>query len=380
MPIMVLKLAGQDNQFGNRFGSFLTDFACGIINGAHLIIIDAARHYEQRGAHQYRYGENFFNKIPHIYVNKYPPMNRTSLIHRYEATCNAHSIYPWDYDYPFPVNKLVPLFKKIMLPALHNQLIHMGVGTVSKSLLIHSSHRVIKGSISENDYNNYQDSPNLPDLPDLNTTLTPEQVSLLPLYPDVAIHYRCSDNVDFGGMGLLPFRHILSHIPPHGAGYIMILTEGNVSHRDFYHGCPAIVEALWYDITAAYPSATVVIRQAGHMFEAIAMLVHSKVVICSASSFCFYIATSNPHGRVYLPKRYFLTSYTHPEYIHHNRLNTIPDGYSIYEWRSTINDTNIRESYGEGGREGFLQRLTVDFVISKLRNTICIYKDHSVDC
>lgn len=381
MPIMVLKLAGQDYQFGNRFGSFLTDFACGIINGAHLVIIDATRHYEQRGDHQYRFGENFFNSIPHVYVNKHPATNRTSLINRYEATCISPSIFPWDFDYPFPVNKLVPLFKKIMLPSLHNQLIHMGIGTVSKTLLIHSSHRVIKGTIDEHEYNNYQSSTNLPDLPDLNTTLTAEQIAQLPLYPDVVIHYRCSDNVAFDRMGLLPFRHIISHIPVN-TKYIMILTEGTRqgTAAQFYKGCPAIVDALRSDVAAAFPTLEVVIRQGGHIFEVFALLIHSRIVICSSSSFCFYIATSNPHGHVYFPKRYFLTSHTQPEYINHNRLKTIPDGYSIYEWRATVNGTNMREPYGEGDREGFLQRLTPEFVMSKLRNTTCIYKDHSIDC
>jgi len=106
---------------------------------------------------------------------------------------------------------------------------------------------------------------------------------------DVAIHYRCSDNL-FGGMGLLSFGTLLKLIPPE-ANTIYIFTEyGNrLTGTPLAKAATHILQRLYSILSAAYPRAIVVIKRGGNEATAVAQLTLArKLTICSPSTFCVW--------------------------------------------------------------------------------------------
>lgn len=77
----------------------------------------------------------------------------------------------------------------------------------------------------------------------------------LPLIPDVAIHYRCSDNF-VGHYGFLPFKAFLDIVPPH-ASTIYVLAENrdrkNVHKKYLPPKCDAIFNAMFSFLKAHFP-------------------------------------------------------------------------------------------------------------------------------
>ena len=193
-------------------------------------------------------------------------------------------------------------FRSVMVPALKHIYDSIGVGTTINTTLLP-----------------FEDSNDFPDLStiynfEMNPTLR------LPLHPDVVVHFRCSDNIAFANMGLTQFHTILNLIPS-DSEFIMILTEGNTLSN-------AILKVLRLRILAKYPSVTqVIIREGGSIFSPIVSLVHAKTVICSASSFCFFFATSNVHGKVYMPTRPFYGNTVKME-----NFNTLEDQPPVRRW------------------------------------------------
>ena len=98
--------------------------------------------------------------------------------------CGLCDRYCWSAD--DPVFKQIPLVKSIL----------------NKALNYHLSVKNEQGLTLE--YRQYQLSGD-----DITNA---KKNQFLPLFPDVAIHYRCSDNL-FGGMGLMSFGFLISLIP-----------------------------------------------------------------------------------------------------------------------------------------------------------------------
>jgi hypothetical protein len=178
------------------------------------------------------------------------------------------------------------------------------------------------------------------DTPDLYNDLSIRNRTNLPLYPDVTIHYRCSDNIFFDNMGLLPFHHIVNVIPSQ-AEFIFIVTEGS-NPQDYQHVrsvCKPVLQALADKIKLKFPKANVVIRSGGRhhdaLFELFDMFVYSSVVITSASSFSTYMALSNSNGKVFLPYRRFMGHFNLTCYGSVGscgNVHTLHDGFPINFW------------------------------------------------
>ena len=112
---------------------------------------------------------------------------------------------------------------------------------------------------------------------------------------DVAVHYRCSDNL-FGGMGLLSFGTLVDRIPVE-AKTIYILTEygKRLKNTPLAKAASHILHRLYSILTVAFPKAIVVIKRGGNEATALAQLtLAEQLTICSPSTFCMW------PGKLYL--------------------------------------------------------------------------------
>jgi hypothetical protein len=127
---------------------------------------------------------------------------------------------------------------------------------------------------------------------------------VLPIIPDVAVQYRCGDNIGFGKTryGLLPFRAITDRIPA-TARHIYVLADSPLRSR--YHAyssrCSDILLALFKRLQTTFPAAVVAVKRGGDQFLDYARMARANVTICSASTFCLWPALANPHGQVHFP-------------------------------------------------------------------------------
>jgi hypothetical protein len=88
---------------------------------------------------------------------------------------------------------------------------------------------------------------------------------------------------------LARFIYVIADSPTRSVGHV-------------YSGrCETILQKLFEYLRGEYPAAVVVIKRGGDPFLDYARLAYSDVTICSASTFCFWPALSNPRGQVHFP-------------------------------------------------------------------------------
>lgn len=305
-------------------GFLLTNIACANQSGAHVIIINQGRN-----------DSVFWEELPKVFVNPNPSPNISQVYRKIRTICNPGAAFPWDDGYKWQSpDQLIWSFRPVLRRAIHKQMSSYGYFTYFNSTMVIPDH------LANGHHGGFVDEP------DLRINLWDNR-HILPRYPDVLVHYRCSDNVFFENMGLSPFHFILDNIA-NEAKYIFILTEKPMPSHEAL--CKPILEALRDDVSTKFPNSTVVLRRGGNIIVVYDMLMNSKLVLCSASSFCFYAATSNVHGQVFFPGRKYYNQYINIANIH-----TIRNIRSIYEWK--INGIEYNES-----------TLSPTFAINLLRN------------
>lgn len=339
-PIMVILSDLHHGQTGNIFGSLLSSIGCANMSGAHVIHLNLNKEPYQQDE------KTLFESIPKIIINKNPAVNITTVIHKYiENGCVLESAFPWEEKLPLKqANGMIYSFHTIVRKSINAQMKSAGFFKKYSTTLLHYN---LYTELYES--HNWQGT----DIPNLANMLSNIEISKLPKYPDVAVHYRCSDNLLVPGMGLLAFHHIKKLIPSH-VKYIFILTEDRDYNR---HLCRPILDALHNDIQSKYPNAYVVLRRGGYKIEILAMLMHSRITICSLSTFCFFFATSNKLGQVYIPSRhYFRRNNWYGQKIELNNIHTL-NNTSICSW-FWLNGTRIMKD----------EDLTAEIMIRTLRD------------
>lgn len=136
---------------------------------------------------------------------------------------------------------------------------------------------------------------------DFSTPVTPS--TILPLIPDVALQYRCGDNLGFSYMyGILPFFAFKERIPA-DAKYIYVLSDhpSRAPHSPYTSRCQTILKALFDYLKENFPQATIVVKRGGDLFLDYARFARAKTTICSASSYCLWPALANAAGVVHFP-------------------------------------------------------------------------------
>lgn len=303
LPIIVIETSNSIRSIGNVMGSVVTSWSCAHFSGAHAIVLD--RLDPKLSAIPNRVGNTFFTALPEIFVNKNPCKTRAEVLEVYKKLCPNNHRYPWIQS-KHPIGTFIPFFRDILQEPIRKQLLTFGKNITTTMILpqhqINTSHSKLA---------------HMEDIPDLYISLAATEREQLPVYPDVTVHYRCSDNIfERAQMGLLPFHSIIDNIPS-SAKYIFIVTEDLVHTAKMNGGsrstdeisavvrlCRPIIAALAHDIQKSFPSARVVTRRGGNnefLFEIVSMFMYSSTVICSASTFCMYFAAANPLGKVFLP-------------------------------------------------------------------------------
>lgn len=127
--------------------------------------------------------------------------------------------------------------------------------------------------------------------------------SILPLIPEVAIHYRCGDNF-VGHYGFIPFSVIISKIPK-DAQLIYVLAESRTRKTStkphLMKTCQRIFEEFYSILRKTFLNARILIQRGGDMYVDLARLTYSKVSVCSVSTFCLWPAMVS-NGTAYFPK------------------------------------------------------------------------------
>ena len=149
-------------------------------------------------------------------------------------------------------------------------------------------------------------SPEIATTVSLDTDFSNAKIGeVLPLVPDVTIQYRCGDNIGFSYMyGILPFTAFKPRIPT-GSKYIYVLSDhpSRAMHSQFTSKCQVILKALFIYLQESNPTSTVVVKRGGDLFLDYIRMAYSKVLICSASTYCFWPALANVQngGDVHFP-------------------------------------------------------------------------------
>jgi hypothetical protein len=127
----------------------------------------------------------------------------------------------------------------------------------------------------------------------------------LPNVPDVTIQYRCGDNIGFSYIyGILPFAAINSRIPPNSK-YIYVLSDhpSRAVHSPYSGRCQLILQSLFEFLKESNPKSIIVVKRGGDLYLDYVRMALSKVLVCSASTFCLWPALANVQrgGQVHFP-------------------------------------------------------------------------------
>jgi hypothetical protein len=288
-------------ELGNKLGNYFTEVGCAERAGLHFVAthrqwdlvnafhtIASAAVVGENNSSDKRYNNitysvaskaypslsdprlSFLNGLPDIIVHANPAPDENTAISNVHRECKC-TRYCWQ-DRGAPWVKIIPSIRTYMRAAI--------------SLYLDSLPKDATTTVSpDTDFSN-----GVPG-------------ARLPLIPDVALQYRCGDNIGFSYMyGILPFTAFLSRIPKEGTSFIYVLSDHptRASHSPYSSRCQVILEHLFNFLKTHYPKSTVVVKRGGDLFLDYARLAFAKVTICSASSYCLWPSLANT-GTVYFP-------------------------------------------------------------------------------
>jgi hypothetical protein len=264
--ILVYPFCLEARELGNRLGNYFHEVTCADDAGMHFIAIhpqwditgsitgNSSRNQDQKNRLA------FLQALPQVIVNPEPldhyhSGNRLNKHCRCNRYCWQHSDAPW-------VNR-TNLIGAYLRTAVQAYLTSLG---------------------------------DVPTELDLEHDLTNAPANTkLPLIPDVAIQYRCGDNLGFNyRYGILPFTAYDRRIPSN-AKFIYVLSDhpSRSLHSPNTARCKLIIEKLFEYLKNKFSSSIIVIKRGGDIFLDYARLTLAKTTICSASSYCFWPAVSN---------------------------------------------------------------------------------------
>lgn len=261
---------------GNFLGRYFNEASCAKVLGTHFISPRPLEKLKKDSYNELDVSRRFFAALPSTVVS---PINasRNEVLARIDTEC-ACKKYCWsDSSAPWIKNTqwIAKTFRKSLDAAFPNGELKTGFS----------------------DYHHTSDITN---------AKNPMQ---LPIIPDVAIHYRCGDNLGTiarpFGYGLLSFP-VLQRLIPKDAKYIYILSEP--VHRVHYladpiykEKCGQIIKWIFVFIANHFPDSTVLVSRGGNMFVDIARLTLANTTICSASTFCLFPSIAHNGTAVYFP-------------------------------------------------------------------------------
>ncbi len=265
------------HELGNKLGNFFSELGCAQAAGMHFMSVhhqwDIAGSFHGNATNATYSSDKhklaFLNALPSIVVHK-NPLDRFSVEKKLHHDCKC-TRYCWE---------------------------HGNAAWVNRTQLIG---HYIRKAVSA-----YLDSVDT----SLGTSIDPEvDISnavpgqLLPIIPQVALQYRCGDNIGFSYMyGILPFT-AFDNLIPAGTKTIYVLSDhpSRAVHSPYSGRCATILQTLFTYLSGKHPTATIVVKRGGDIFMDYVRLSRANVTICSASSFCLWPAIANTQAQVYFP-------------------------------------------------------------------------------
>ncbi len=277
MNVLVYPMCLRLFQLGNTLGYFFNEIACAAMSGAHFISIKKnfeIKEYESLvtvGKNQFE----FFNNLPDIILNPNHE-NGDKIRNKVRDNCICTQ-YCWENNNA-PWLHQTEIIGEYVRKAINA---YLKVADTSGGTLINST----------TDYL-YK--------PENNNS------SKLPLIPDIAIQYRCGDNIGFGKTryGLLPFYSMINIIKNSSIkNYIYVLADSPSRQitSPYSSRCGIILQSLLDNLKKHFPSSIIAIKRGGDQFLDYARLAYSPTTICSASTFCLWPALANNKGKIYFP-------------------------------------------------------------------------------
>lgn len=275
LNVLVYPFCMSTTEFGNRLGNYLTEVACAEASGIHFVAIhklfDLAGSFHGNSSNDLSEQRKlaYLSALPDIIVHKHPvsrdlAMRHVALHCQCTRYCWGEPTAPW-------VNRTssIKQYLQVAMKAYHNTVDQTKEQTVVA--------------------------------PDVDfTNAGPGQH--LPIVPDVAIQYRCGDNIGFSyHYGIIPFTAYDSRIPV-DSRFIYVLSDhpSRASHSPYSGRCGTILEHLFNYLKALRPLALIVVKRGGDLFLDQVRLGLANTTICSASSYCFWPALANK-GQAYFP-------------------------------------------------------------------------------
>jgi hypothetical protein len=267
------------HELGNRLGNYFQEVACAEASGIHFVAVHPQWEYPNaltsNSSHLQQLQNNvslsakiFFEGFPTILLHP-TPLDMAHASHKIQHECKC-TRYCWGHANAPWVNRTQNLRKYIQQVVTHYQQ-HIDL----------TASTTIDPTV---DVTNAKDTDHLP------------------LIPDVAMQYRCGDNIAFNYMyGILPFT-VVDHRIPSTAKYIYVLSDhpSRAVYSPYTSRCKLILEKLLEYLQERFPHAIIVIKRGGDLFLDFVRFAKAKVTICSASTFCFWPALSND-GDVFYP-------------------------------------------------------------------------------
>ena len=255
LPILYWRIHIYSGFIGNCLDAYFGSIACAHKSGFHFIGLSPQTDVD----------EPFFKALPYLipHPNPLTTTNRTEMHRVLDINCRCGK-------YCFGKGKVwesyIPEMRQIMKNALQNHLSQRQDGIFLQHKSLPLQHDQDYFHVDTNSY--------------------------LPLIPDVAIHFRCSDNL-VHGMGLLSLKTIIERIPKN-AKYIYMFSESGyrLVHRELELTSPFVVKGVWEELCRAFPNAYVIAKRGMNVFSTMAILGSANITICSPSTFCFYSTMS----------------------------------------------------------------------------------------
>jgi hypothetical protein len=290
------------HELGNRLGNYVQEVACAEASGLHFVSVHSNWEHSNaitsNSSHLVTQKNNhtaaaiaFFKGFPDIIVHP-NPLDKTHASAKIQHECKC-TRYCWGHGNAVWVNRTSNIRKYIQ------QAVQSYLHTIDSSA-----------------------SASIDPTQDVTNAKPGEH---LPLIPDVAMQYRCGDNIGFSYMyGILPFTVIDDRIPM-DAKYIYVLSDhpSRAAHSPYSSRCKLILEKLFEYIKQRRPNATILVKRGGDLFLDFARFATAKTTICSASTYCFWPALSSPN-KVYFPITSLIAGADSPELA--------PDFGSHFNW------------------------------------------------
>lgn len=273
-----------DDSIGNSMSVYIEGRICATATGLPFVAAPKTEPGRPELANH-----SFFKNLPALVIPSSLSPQRTQA--EVEKICPCQSIcHEWNYGL---MHKNMPLAGSIFRQAIE--------AFYQESLLQHKSDELQFTRLRPDSGSKVVWRNNIIDIDDAFVSKKDviNEIGRFPVVPDVAVHYRCGDNL-VTHYGFLPFAALKSVISVTDRTiYIMAEHPSRRTDQRRKERCRAIFDGLLHYLMKHFPNAVVVLLRGHDMFEDLARLTFAKTTICSVSTFCLWPAVASNTSAYY---------------------------------------------------------------------------------